>query len=97
MPDVRWNAALWAGRYDWSTKGRRCSAHCDIPAPCSKPGVPITTPINLISRLGWMSPAIYAADQRSAALHSTDGSAARTAVTTAQQGNAGHQTPIVTG
>ena len=49
------------------------------------------------SRLGWMSPAIYAADRRSAAFRSTDGSAARTAVTTAQQGNADHQTQMVTG
>ena len=38
------------------------------------------------SRLGWLSPAIYAAQRRSAALRSTDGSAPRTAVTTAQQG-----------
>jgi putative transposase len=49
------------------------------------------------SRLGWMSPAIYAADRRSAALRSTDGSAPRTAVITAQQGNAECQTPLVTG
>ena len=49
------------------------------------------------SRLGWMSPATYAADRRSAALRSTDGSAARTAVITAQQGNADRQTPIATG
>ena len=38
------------------------------------------------SRLGWMSPANYAADRRSAALHYTDGSAPRTAATTAQLG-----------
>ena len=38
------------------------------------------------SRLGWLSPAIYAAQRRSAALRSTDGSAPRTAATTAQQG-----------
>ena len=44
-----------------------------------------------------MSPAIYAADRRSAALRSTDGSAPRTAVITAQQGNADRQTPIATG
>jgi putative transposase len=37
------------------------------------------------SRLGWMSPAIYAADRRSAALRYTDGSAPRTAVTIAQE------------
>ena len=49
------------------------------------------------SRLGWMSPAIYAADRRSAALRSTDGSASRTAVITAQLGNTDHQTPIATG
>ena len=33
------------------------------------------------SRLGWLSPAIYAAQRRSAALRSTDGSAPRTAAT----------------
>jgi putative transposase len=49
------------------------------------------------SRLGWMSPALYAADRRSAALRSTDGSAPRTAVITTQQGNADRQTPIATG
>jgi len=38
------------------------------------------------SRLGWMSPAIYAAARRSAALRSPDGSAPRIAATTAQQG-----------
>jgi putative transposase len=37
------------------------------------------------SRLGWMSPAIYAAARRSAALRSADGSAPRTAPITAQQ------------
>jgi putative transposase len=47
------------------------------------------------SRLGWMSPATYDAAQRSAALRSTDGSAPRTATTTAQQ--AERQTPISTG
>ena len=35
-----------------------------------------------------MSPAIYAADRRSAALRYTDGSAPRTAAITAQEGNA---------
>lgn len=49
------------------------------------------------SRLGWMSPAIYAADRRSAALRYTDGSAPRTAAVTAQQGNVEHQTPITVG
>ena len=49
------------------------------------------------SRLGWMSPAVYAADRRSAVLRSTDGSAPRTAVITAQQGNADRQIPIATG
>ena len=39
------------------------------------------------SRLGWLSPAIYAAQRRSAALRSTDGSAPRTAAITAQEGN----------
>jgi putative transposase len=47
------------------------------------------------SRLGWMSPAIYAAARRSAALRSTDGFAPRTAATTAQQGITDDQTPIV--
>jgi len=37
------------------------------------------------SRLGWLSPATYAAARRSAALRSTDGSAPRTAII-AQQG-----------
>ena len=45
------------------------------------------------SRLGWLSPAIYAAARRSATLRSTDGSAPRTA-TTAQQGIAKRQTSI---
>jgi putative transposase len=49
------------------------------------------------SRLGWMSPAIYAAERRSAALHYTDGSAPRTAVITAQEGNVERQTPIAAG
>jgi putative transposase len=49
------------------------------------------------SRLGWLSPAIYAAQRRSAALPSTDGSAPRTAVTTAQQGTTDAQTPIAIG
>jgi putative transposase len=49
------------------------------------------------SRLGWMSPAIYAAARRSAALRSTDGFAPRTAATTAQQGITDDQTPIVAG
>jgi putative transposase len=49
------------------------------------------------SRLGWMSPATYAAARRSAALRSTDGSAPRTAATTARQGITDRQTPIGTG
>jgi putative transposase len=49
------------------------------------------------SRLGWMSPAIYAAARRSAALRSTDGSAPRIAATTAQQGITDDQTPIAAG
>jgi putative transposase len=49
------------------------------------------------SRLGWMSPSTYAAARRSAALRSTDGSAPRTAATTAQQGLTERQTPIRTG
>jgi putative transposase len=49
------------------------------------------------SRLGWMSPATYAAARRSAALRSADGSAPRTATTTAQQGVTNRQTPIRTG
>jgi putative transposase len=48
------------------------------------------------SRLGWMSPAIYARARRSAALRSTDGSAPRTAIT-AQQGITDGQTPIARG
>jgi putative transposase len=49
------------------------------------------------SRLGWMSPAIYAAARRSAALHSTDGTAPRTASITAQEGITERQTPIAAG
>jgi putative transposase len=49
------------------------------------------------SRLGWMSPTIYATARRSAALRSTDGSAPRTAAITAQLGNADCQTPIAAG
>jgi putative transposase len=49
------------------------------------------------SRLGWMSPATYDAAQRSAALRSTDGSAPRTATTTATPQQAERQTPISTG
>ena len=41
-----------------------------------------------------MSPAIYAADRRSAALRYTDGSAPRTAAITTQEGNVERQTPI---
>ena len=49
------------------------------------------------SRLGWMSPAIYAAQRRSAALRSTDGSAPRTAAITAQEGKTDCQTPVAAG
>ena len=49
------------------------------------------------SRLGWLSPAIYAAQRRSAALRSTDGSAPRTAAITAQEGNVERQSPIAAG
>ena len=49
------------------------------------------------SRLGWMSPAAYAATRRSAALRSTDGFAPQAAATTAQQGITDDQTPIVAG
>ena len=49
------------------------------------------------SRLGWISPAIYAAARRSAALRSTDGSAPRTAAATAQPGITEVQTPIQIG
>jgi transposase InsO family protein len=49
------------------------------------------------SRLGWMSPATYAAARRSAALRYTDGSAQRTAATTAQQGIRSGQTLIAPG
>lgn len=48
------------------------------------------------SRLGWMSPSIYAATRRSAALRSVDGSAQRTA-TTAREGITDRQTPIPIG
>lgn len=49
------------------------------------------------SRLGWMSPTLYAADRRSAALRYTDGSAPRTAAITTQKGNVERQTPITAG
>src|SRR5262245_25523404 len=49
------------------------------------------------SRLGWMSPAIYAAERWSAALRYTDGSAQRTAATTAHQGIMNRQTLIAPG
>jgi putative transposase len=49
------------------------------------------------SRLGWMSPIIYAAARRSAALRSTDGSAPRIAATAAQQGITDDHTPIANG
>ena len=44
------------------------------------------------SRLGWLSPATYAAQRRS-----TDGSAPRPAATTAQQGITNVQAPIAAG
>jgi putative transposase len=49
------------------------------------------------SRLGWMTPTIYAAQRRSAALRSADGSAPRTATITAQLGMIERQTPTVAG
>jgi putative transposase len=49
------------------------------------------------SRLGWISPAIYAAARRSAALRSADGSAQRIAAVTAQPGITEAQTPIPIG
>ena len=49
------------------------------------------------SRLGWMSPAGYAAARRSAAPRSTDGSASRTAAITAQEDITDRQTPIAAG
>jgi putative transposase len=49
------------------------------------------------SRLGWMSPAIYAAERRSAALRSIDGSAPRTAAITVQADTTEPQTPITAG
>ena len=49
------------------------------------------------SRLGWLSPASYAAERQSAALRSIDGSAPRTAAITAQQGKINPQTPIPIG
>jgi hypothetical protein len=44
-----------------------------------------------------MSPAIYAAARRFAALRSADGSAPRTAITTAQPGIIDRQAPIAIG
>jgi putative transposase len=49
------------------------------------------------SRLGWMTPAVFAAARRTAALRSTDGSAPRTAAITAQQGITDRQIPIAAG
>jgi putative transposase len=49
------------------------------------------------SRLGWMTPAVFAAARRTAALRSTDGSAPRTAAITAQQGITDRQIPITAG
>jgi putative transposase len=49
------------------------------------------------SGLGWMSPAIYAAQRRSAALRYADGSAPRTASATAHTGITERQTPIANG
>ena len=49
------------------------------------------------SRLGWMSPANYAAARRSAALRSTDGSASQTAAITAQEGISSRPTPVPLG
>jgi putative transposase len=49
------------------------------------------------SRLGWMSPSIYAAARRSTALRSIDGSAQQTAAITAREGITEHQTQIPIG
>src|SRR5215831_1289299 len=49
------------------------------------------------SRLGWMTPSIYAAERRSAALRYADGSAQRTAAITAQTGILNPQTQIPIG
>lgn len=49
------------------------------------------------SRLGWMTPETYAATRRSAALRSPEGSAPRTASTTAQQGITDRRTPMILG
>src|SRR5262249_18088296 len=43
------------------------------------------------SRLGWMSPSVYAAARRSTALRSVEGSAQRTAAITAREGNTDRQ------
>jgi hypothetical protein len=48
-------------------------------------------------KLPRMSPSTYAAARRSAALRYTDGSAQRTAATTAHLGITDHQTPIPSG
>ena len=49
------------------------------------------------SRLGWMTPSIYAAERRAAALRYADGSAQRTAAITAQTGILNPQTQIPIG
>jgi putative transposase len=49
------------------------------------------------SRLGWLTPQAYAAERRSAALRSTDGSAPRTVAITAQQGISNRPTPVAAG
>ena len=43
---------------------------------------------------GWLSPAVYAAQLRSAAPRSTDGSAPRTAATAAHEGKTGRRSPL---
>ena len=69
-----------------------CSAPLRTPTPCSTPGGTDRT-----RGLGWMSPAVYAAARRSAALRSPDGSASRTVAITAQRGITERQTPIAAG
>jgi len=76
---------------------RRCSGRYRTPAPRSMLGAPITITTGRHSRLGWLSPAIYAAQRRSAALRSPTAPHPQTAATTAQQGTTHAQTPIAIG
>ena len=76
-----------------SCSTKRCSARCHIRVPVLEAWRADYNTSRPHSRLGWMSPAIYAADRRSAALRYTDGSAPRAAVTIAQEGNVERRHP----